>query len=253
MEVALGPICARCSKRLLPETFTWVAGRPIHFRCLARVTRLDSIEQEDRASRERGRARNLTQRARDLVEQSRRARQSTCPVCGRPLADGGSLLYEGEKLVHAFCWRAADAGKEDSETAAPTPSGDARPFAGVRILVIDDHVDSRDALQQVLEVLGATVHAAGDGGDGLAIAERERPHLVLCDLRLPGMDGFAVLAALRASLPDHPIRVLAVTGLGRADDVKRCRAAGFDGHLVKPLDYDRLVATVGRVLALGAV
>jgi hypothetical protein len=51
-------ICARCSKRLLPETFTWVAGRPIHFRCLARETQLDSIEQEDRASRERARARS---------------------------------------------------------------------------------------------------------------------------------------------------------------------------------------------------
>jgi CheY-like chemotaxis protein len=170
------------------------------------------------------------------------------------LADSGSLLFQGAELVHALCWRSERDGTGDTQASAPVPNDvDARPFAGVGILVIEDHADSRDALRQVLEALGATVYAAGNGGDGLAIAEQERPQVVLCDLRMPGMDGFAVLAALRARLPDHPIRVLAVSGLGRADDVKRCRAAGFDGHLVKPLDYDRLVATVGRVLALGAI
>jgi hypothetical protein len=104
-------ICARCSKPLLPGTFTSAAGRPLHLRCLARETQLDSVEQEDRASRERARALNLMQRARDLLEQSQRARQAACPVCGRSLADGGSLLYQGEELVHALCWRAEDDGK----------------------------------------------------------------------------------------------------------------------------------------------
>jgi CheY-like chemotaxis protein len=223
MEVAPGPICARCSTSVLSETFTLSAGLPLHLRCWMRETQLDSVEQEDRAG------------------------QSICPVCTRPLADGGSFRYQGEQLVHALCWRVADA-----ETAAPMPNGDARPFAGVRILVIEDHADSRDALLQVLEVLGATVHAAGNGGDALAIAEQKPPHLVLCDLRLPGMDGFALLAALRALSSPTPIRVVAITGLGREDDLERTRAAGFDGHLVKPVDYDLLVRTLRRALGLPA-
>jgi CheY-like chemotaxis protein len=241
------PICTRCSKPILGGKATQ-DGRVLHLRCLADETQRQTIEQEDRASRECARALDLTQRARELVDQSRRARQSTCPVCSRPLAGGGSVLVQGESLVHALCWRVDDAR---GQASAPVGNdGDARPFTGVRILVIEDHEDTRDALQEMLELLGATVHTAGNGSDGLAIARQDPPHLVLCDLRLPGMDGFTLLAALRALFSSKPIRVVAVTGFGRTDDLERTRAAGFDGHLVKPLDYDRLVTTLGRALGL---
>jgi CheY-like chemotaxis protein len=119
-----------------------------------------------------------------------------------------------------------------------------RPLAGIRVLVVEDHADSRDALQLTLNWLGATVWLAGSGPEALTIAARESPDLVLCDLRLPGMDGFALLARLRALPAARPIRVVAVTGCGHEDDVKRTREAGFDGHLVKPLDFDRLVWVV---------
>jgi hypothetical protein len=107
MGVPLRPICARCTKPILPGTSSRVAGRLFHIRCLARETQLESIEQEDRARRARERAADLTRRAWDLVEQGRRAQRARCPECDRPLADGGGLLFQGERLVHALCWQRA--------------------------------------------------------------------------------------------------------------------------------------------------
>jgi CheY-like chemotaxis protein len=124
-------------------------------------------------------------------------------------------------------------------------------LAGIRILVVEDHEDSREALRQVLEYFGATVTAAGSGYEALELAVLEPPHLVLTDLRMPGMDGFAVLEGLRALLPDHPIRAVAVSGFGGDEDRRRTREAGFDGHLVKPVDFDALLALIGQVLAPG--
>jgi CheY-like chemotaxis protein len=123
-------------------------------------------------------------------------------------------------------------------------------FAGVRILVVEDHEDSRDAFRQILEYYSATVMAARSGYEALELAVLDPPHLVLCDLRMPGMDGFAVLDGLRALLPDRTTRVVAVSGFGRDEDRRQTRQAGFDGHLVKPVDFDALVALVGQVLGL---
>jgi CheY-like chemotaxis protein len=142
---------------------------------------------------------------------------------------------------------------ESSLYSRPSPCWSdvaSHPLTGIRALVVDDHQDSRDALRLMLESLGATVSLAGTGRDALRIAAQNSPHLVLCDIRMPGMDGFAVLAGLGALPASHPpIRVIAVTGLGRDTDIERTRAAGFDGHLVKPLDYDLLVTVLARVLA----
>jgi CheY-like chemotaxis protein len=124
-------------------------------------------------------------------------------------------------------------------------------LAGVRILVVEDHEDSREALRQVLEYFGATVTAARSGYEALELAVLEPPQLVLCDLRMPGMDGFAVLEGLRALLPDHTIRAVAVSGFGRDEDRRRTRAAGFAGHLVKPVDFDAMVALIEQVLGPG--
>ena len=99
------PTCIRCSKPITPGTAAQYAGRPVHMRCLARATALEAIEKEDRASRELQRARALVERASKLVERAREV-QRTCPVCERPLKDGGSLLFQGDVLVHAICWRA---------------------------------------------------------------------------------------------------------------------------------------------------
>jgi hypothetical protein len=103
-ELPRDPACIRCSKPVTRGTAAQYAGRPVHMRCLARATQLDAIEQEDRAGKERQRAEALVERASELVAKAREVQRS-CPVCERPLKDGGSLLFQGDVLVHTICWR----------------------------------------------------------------------------------------------------------------------------------------------------
>jgi two-component system, chemotaxis family, CheB/CheR fusion protein len=118
-------------------------------------------------------------------------------------------------------------------------------LAGVRILVVDNHADSREALQLVLEAFGATVATARTGHGALALTALNALDVILCDVRMSGMDGFEILARLRAKPSLQRIRVVALTG---DEDRRRTVEAGFDGHEVKPFDEGRLVATVLRVL-----
>jgi hypothetical protein len=110
------PVCPRCSKAVLPGTATQLAGRPVHLRCVAWVTHLNAVEQQDRARRETERASDAILYARQLVNTVRR-RTTRCPACGEPFALGGGVRFQGDQLVHAACWR------EDSkplDTRPPT-------------------------------------------------------------------------------------------------------------------------------------
>jgi PAS domain S-box-containing protein len=115
---------------------------------------------------------------------------------------------------------------------APSP----RPL---RLLVVDDNVDAATTLATLLRLLGHEVAVAHDGPGALATAARTRPELVFIDIGLPGMDGYALATALRAAGLDRAALV-AVTGYGRAEDVQRSRALGFDRHIVKPVDLAEL-------------
>jgi two-component system CheB/CheR fusion protein len=119
---------------------------------------------------------------------------------------------------------------------------------GVRILVVDDHDDAREAMSMMLEPLGVTVDLARNGPDALNIAKQHPPDVIFCDLRMPGMDGFAFLERVRNDPGLRRSRVIAVSGLASEDDVKRTWQAGFDGHLVKPITYDGLLARLKRTL-----
>lgn len=119
----------------------------------------------------------------------------------------------------------------EQETPAPHPAA--------RVLVIEDNRDAAESLQLLLEILGHPVDVAYDGPSGLTAARAARPDVVLCDVGLPGgMSGYQVAAVLRAELPGA--RLIAVTGYGRDEDVKRAIAAGFDQHLVKPVSVEQL-------------
>jgi two-component system, sensor histidine kinase len=124
------------------------------------------------------------------------------------------------------------------------PSEDARDahkgLGGCRVLVVDDNQDATETLQALLESLGATVAAAGNGRDALAQFERFGPDVVLLDIGMPGMDGYEVARRIRALPVGGSTPLIAVTGWGQQEDVKRCFEAGFDHHLVKPLDVNRL-------------
>jgi DNA-binding response OmpR family regulator len=118
------------------------------------------------------------------------------------------------------------------------------------ILIIDDDWMNREMLEAHLEGEGHTVKLAANGQKGLALAEAERPALVLLDLRMPEMDGVEVLQALRQIDSMHNIPVLMITGLGNTVDVERSLAAGADDFLAKPFETRLMLQRVKTMLRI---
>jgi signal transduction histidine kinase/CheY-like chemotaxis protein len=111
----------------------------------------------------------------------------------------------------------------------------------IRVLVVEDNRDSAESLRMLLELHGHEVTVAHTGREGVRAAEAVRPEVLLCDLGLPDMDGFAVATALRKNPITAIARFVAVTGYSTVEDQERTRQAGFDLHLVKPVDPDKLL------------
>jgi CheY-like chemotaxis protein len=110
-----------------------------------------------------------------------------------------------------------------------------------RILIVEDDADNRDMMRILLESLGHEVHDAADGASGVEAAARLEPEIVLIDIGLPGIDGYEVARRIRATVRGRP-RLVALSGYGQPEDKQRAFAAGFDDHLVKPADPQRLAA-----------
>jgi len=132
----------------------------------------------------------------------------------------------------------------------PKDAGGVRPARGAatsqghdkrrRVLVVDDNVDAAKSTIALLATWGHEAHAVYDGLSVVAAVRELRPEVVLLDIGLPGKSGYDVARELR-ELPDSPVRLLAaMTGYGQDDDRRRARESGFDVHLVKPIDPDRL-------------
>jgi CheY-like chemotaxis protein len=117
--------------------------------------------------------------------------------------------------------------------------------SGSRILVVDDSVDSAETLGELLRIWGHDVRLAHDGPGAIAAAREYRPEVVLLDIGLPGMDGFAVAAELRKEGIGGRMLV-ALTGYSEQQDRDRAQKAGFDHHLVKPIDPDTLQKLLAR-------
>jgi CheY-like chemotaxis protein len=121
-------------------------------------------------------------------------------------------------------------------TAATQAAARATGPARLRVLVVDDNVDAADALAAVARLAGHAAQVTYDGPTALALASQFKPHLVLLDLGLPGMDGHAVGRALRQQPETQDAVLVAVTGWGHEDDRRKSQEAGFARHLVKPVD-----------------
>ena len=114
------------------------------------------------------------------------------------------------------------------------------PFAARRrVLVVEDSVDSAETLAELITLWGHEVQLAHDGATAMTIAREFRPHVILLDVGLPDMDGYAVADRLRAEKLGGEILV-AVTGYGEAQDRARAEQAGFDRHLTKPVEPSAL-------------
>ena len=113
-------------------------------------------------------------------------------------------------------------------------------MAGMRVLVVEDNRDAADSLRLLLGLYGYEVAVAYCGHGGVRAAQQYRPDVVLCDIGLPGLDGYAVASRLRQNPSTAKARLIAVTAYGQDEDRRRSHEAGFEQHLVKPVDPDDL-------------
>src|SRR4051794_25345449 len=110
----------------------------------------------------------------------------------------------------------------------------------LRALIVEDQVDVRETLRLLLSLRGWEARAAADGLEGLQLALEWRPDAVVCDIGLPGMDGWRLGKQIRESL-GASVRLVALTGYGLPADYQRSKEAGFEAHLVKPADPRELI------------
>jgi CheY-like chemotaxis protein len=125
----------------------------------------------------------------------------------------------------------------------------ARPIVNCRVLVADDLRDSADSLALLIELMGHAVEIAYDGEAALQAAEQFRPDIVLLDLGMPKLDGFEVSRRIRALPWGASVRLVAQSGWGQDEDRRRSAEAGFDHHLVKPIDPAALEALMQALAA----
>ena len=139
--------------------------------------------------------------------------------------------------------------KEAPPAGAPLEQEAGVSTSSRKILVVDDSADGARSLSMLLEILGHQVRTVHDGPSALAEARKFIPEIVLMDIGLPGMDGFEVARRMRQHLGMKGSTLVAITGYGQDEDRRRSHEAGFDAHLVKPIDpkdLDHLLASVTK-------
>jgi CheY-like chemotaxis protein len=138
-----------------------------------------------------------------------------------------------------------------SATPSTESLPDSQPASGIgnlrRVLVVDDNRDAADTLSAMLQMLGVDARVAYDGKAALEAVEGFRPAVVVLDLGMPGMDGYAVARAIRERAELNDVRLVALTGWGQERDRASTRQAGFDHHLIKPVDIDAMQAVLERL------
>ncbi len=165
----------------------------------------------------------------------------------------GLTLVQRLAALHNGSVTALSDGKDQGSTfvvrlpqiAAPLVLGIEAPALSVagtprRILIIEDNVDARASLRQLLERWQHEIHEAADGPSGVEVALRVRPDLALIDIGLPGFDGYEVVRRIRADPAGSEITLVAVTGYALRAHRSQAEQAGFDDYLVKPVDAARL-------------
>ena len=138
--------------------------------------------------------------------------------------------------------------QEDCAEALDSKPSD-QPAATYRILAADDNADSLEALKMLLEMANYTVLTANDGREALALAEEFRPDVILLDIGMPQLNGYDTCRMIRQKSWAKNTLLIALTGWGQREDRQRTKDAGFDYHLVKPVDVDDLIKLIVQALA----
>ena len=152
--------------------------------------------------------------------------RATSPGLGR----GSEFVVRLPALAEPAPDRAARRAENGEPAAAPRR----------RVLVVDDNVDSAESLVTLLQMGGHDVRMAHDGPSALALAREHHPELVLLDIGLPAMSGYEVAQLMRPQAGLERTVIVALTGFGQDEDRRRSAEAGFDHHLVKPVDVQQL-------------
>jgi CheY-like chemotaxis protein len=118
-----------------------------------------------------------------------------------------------------------------------------------RILIVDDNVDSAQSLAMLLEMSGHQAHTAHDGVEAVRCAERLRPDAILLDIGLPGQNGYEACRHIREQSWGKSVVLIALTGWGQEDARREAEVAGFDSHIVKPVDFEGLLRMLESLLA----
>jgi len=136
-----------------------------------------------------------------------------------------------------------------SKPAVSTPRTDTASESSTqhRVLIVDDNRDSADSLAMLFEITGNKTFVAHDGVEALEAIDQHRPEVVLLDIGLPKLDGHEVCRRIREKAWGKDIVIIALTGWGQDDDRRKSEQAGFNGHLVKPVDYDNLLSLLAEL------
>lgn len=153
-------------------------------------------------------------------------------VCAEPNSDGPGIAFK----VNLPLSQPGEQPTEDRDGEAARP---------LRILLVEDRDDARGLLKRVLQLEGHDVIEAADGPGGLSSLLEQRPDVALLDIGLPGLDGYEVARRARQDERGRRVRLIALTGYGLPEDIDEARRAGFDGHLVKPVQFPELERLLG--------
>jgi two-component system cell cycle response regulator DivK len=118
-----------------------------------------------------------------------------------------------------------------------------------RILMVEDTEDNRQIIRDLVSAVGYELIEAADGAEGLAMAEKEKPDLILMDIQLPIMDGYETTRRIKANPALKHIPVIAVTSYALSGDEAKTRAAGCDAYVAKPFSPRQLLAKINELLA----
>jgi CheY-like chemotaxis protein len=129
---------------------------------------------------------------------------------------------------------------EAPATAQVIPTAVGAHRSGRRVLIIEDNIDAADSLREVLAFGNHVIEVAYNGPEGLARAREFKPEIVLCDIGLPGMDGYQVARAFRADEALKGVYLVALSGYALPEDLQRAAEAGFDRHLAKPPSPEKI-------------
>jgi PAS domain S-box-containing protein len=143
---------------------------------------------------------------------------------------------------------------EKPEITVPEPTPEQPAIAGRRVLVVDDNRDSATSLAMLLDIMGNTTHTAHDGLEAVDAAEQFRPNVVLLDIGLPKLNGYDACRRIREQPWGRNMIMVALTGWGQDEDRRQSKDAGFDHHMIKPVDHAdliRLLAESGRPPSTG--